>query len=105
MGIHDAPVHSVTLSANSQIVATASWDGTVKLCNFFDNEPIRTLGGPAEGETHDTKIMNGLYAVAFSKTAPSLLGCTSCDKCVYLWNHVTGEQVSKLVGHGDEVNG
>merc|ERR1740127_43141 len=49
--------------------------------------------------------MNGLYSVAFAKTAPSILGCTSCNKCVYLWNHQTGQLVSKLMGHTDEVNG
>ncbi|CAK0827124.1 unnamed protein product [Prorocentrum cordatum] len=34
-----------------------------------------------------------------------ILGCTSCDKNVYLWKHTTGELLKKLTGHSNEVNG
>merc|ERR1712217_779863 len=36
---------------------------------------------------------------------PNILGCTSCDHKVYLWNTEKGEQTTKLTGHTDEVNG
>merc|ERR1719345_482590 len=49
--------------------------------------------------------MGGLYSVMFAKTHHDILGCTSCDRSVYLWNHTTGRMFLKLDGHSDEVNG
>mmetsp|Transcript_29474 Transcript_29474/g.84369 ORF Transcript_29474/g.84369 Transcript_29474/m.84369 type:complete len:423 (+) Transcript_29474:56-1324(+) len=102
---HKGPVHSVTIGAAStmdmasDLVATASWDATVKLNGLDESEPVRQLGGD-----QGPKTMGGLYSVAFSKTSPEVLGCTSCDKNVYLWNHKTGVLTNMLVGHTDEVN-
>jgi len=101
--IHDAPVHSVTMGPNNDMVATASWDASIKLYNLVAEEVVRTLG-PYSEDTGEHK-MGGLYCAAFAKTNPDILGCTSCDKCVYLWNYNSGEMVKKLSGHQDEVNG
>lgn len=109
---HDQPVHSVAIprqlpSRQSRaIVASASWDGAVNLYNLQnlcqspgskDSQVVSTLGGSSE--------MGGLYSVAFAKTEATVLGCTSADKSVYLWNHVEGKRLHKLSGHTDEVNG
>jgi len=102
--IHDNPVHSVTMNPSSEVVATASWDATVKLYDLAKGEVIKTLG-PYKGDGEENNIMGGLYAVAFAKSAPHILGCTSCDKNVYLWNHTTGKLIRTLDGHTDEVNG
>merc|ERR1711907_101958 len=48
--------------------------------------------------------MAGLYSVGFAKTQENLLGCTSCDNCVYLWDTDSGQQLKALSGHRDEVN-
>jgi len=95
--LHDSPVHSVTMNPSSELLATASWDAVVKLYDMANHEVVKTLG---VGDK-----MGGLYAVAFAKSAPHILGCTSSDKYVYLWNHTTGELIHKLAGHTDEVNG
>merc|ERR1719158_1309648 len=103
--IHEAPVHSVCISQAQQdepMVATASWDTTVKLFNLAHGEVVRTLGGSKQFSEQGQ--MGGLYSVAFAKTSPSLLGCTSCDSHVYLWQHASGT-VNRLQGHTDEVNG
>lgn len=101
--IHESQVHSVAMDQESKHIATASWDGTVKLYNLAEDKVVNTLGEVVEiGEEGK---MSGLYAVAFAKTANDVLGCTSCDKSVYLWNHQTGRLISKLTGHSDEVNG
>jgi len=106
--IHDAPVHSVTMRIPESghqnqhehpEIATASWDATVKLYNLASEEVVKVLG------TQEDSKMGGLYSVAFAKTAPNILGCTSCDKTVYLWDHKEGTMKTKLVGHQDEVNG
>jgi WD40 repeat protein len=99
--IHTAPVHSVTMSKDSEVIATASWDQTCKLYELSTGRVIRTLG---EGVDPDQK-MNGLYAVAFAKTQDNIMGCTSCDKSVYLWDHQKGVLLNKLTGHTNEVNG
>lgn len=98
---HTAPVHSVTTAPSGDIVATASWDATVKLHSLTSDEVVRTLGGTEAGEAK----MGGLYSVAFAATAPEILGCTSCDRSIYLWNHAEGKLLLKLTGHLDEVNG
>lgn len=81
-------------------MATASWDATLNLYDLAKGEVVRTLG-PIAGEGK----AGGLYSVAFAKTSPDILGCTSCDKSIYLWKHTTGELASKLSKHTDEVNG
>jgi len=97
--LHTEPVHSVAMYKDSKMVATASWDKTIKCYELSTGVTLRTLGGTADSE------MSGLYAVAFAKTQDDILGTTSCDKNVYLWRHTTGEMLKKLVGHENEVNG
>jgi len=106
---HKAPVHSVAMSPNSKYCASASWDASVNIYDFGSNDtkdPKRTLGGEKT-----PGAPGGLYSVAFAKTFPDLLGCTSVDKCIYLWNYKTGEMKHKFRGgtgdkaHEDEVNG
>jgi len=98
--IHAGPVHSVAMGTDMDIVATASWDSTAKLYNLRTDEVVRTFSESQDGD----EKMAGLYAIAFAKTMPEVLGCTSCDKSVYLWNHHTGKLLSKLTGHTNEVN-
>lgn len=102
---HKAPVHSVAMSEDSTRFVTASWDATMHVFDLTRKELDKTL---RKQNAVRSEQMGGLYSVAFSKTAPEILGCTSVDKHVYLWNHVTGQQISKLggeKGHQDEVNG
>lgn len=97
--LHTEPVHSVAMYKDSKMVATASWDRTIKCYELATGVTQRTLGGTPDCEMH------GLYSVAFAKTQDDILGCTSCDKNVYLWKHTTGELLKKLTGHSNEVNG
>jgi len=101
IGIHGAPVHAVSMFKDSTMVATASWDQTAKLYELASGQVVKTLGDTGDNESQ----MHGLYAVAFTKTQDDILGCTSCDKSVYLWNHKEGTMLRKLTGHADEVNG
>jgi len=99
---HHAPVHSVAMYKDSRTIATASWDTTCRIWDLENKEVVRTLGDPTE---EGSNRMGGLYAVAFAKTVDNILGCASCDKSVYLWDHKTGEFLNRLTGHSDEVNG
>merc|ERR1719326_784273 len=73
-----------------------------KLYNLNTDSVVCTLG---DCETGEEGKMGGLYCVAFAKTVPDVIGCTSADKSVYLWNIQTGRLSAKLLGHTDEVNG
>lgn len=99
IAVHNAPVHSVAMGRD-HVVASASWDATVKLYSLSKQEVVQTLGCK---DAAGNSTMGGLYAVAFAKTVPDVLGCTSADKSVYLWKD--GSMAHKLVGHQDEVNG
>jgi WD40 repeat protein len=100
--LHEAPVHSVAMAPTGDMVATASWDSTCKLYSFNTDSVVCTLG---DCETGEEGKMGGLYCVAFAKTVGDIIGCTSADKSVYLWNYQTGRLSAKLLGHTDEVNG
>mmetsp|Transcript_150110 Transcript_150110/g.279829 ORF Transcript_150110/g.279829 Transcript_150110/m.279829 type:complete len:437 (+) Transcript_150110:130-1440(+) len=104
--IHDAPVHSVVMGPNSNFFATASWDATVRFYDFACEEVVKTFGKATPPGTDSAPgDMKGLYSVALAKTDSRILGCTSCDKNVYLWNCETNENFKVLKGHEDEVNG
>lgn len=104
---HDLAVHSVAFKPNTKIFASASWDAKVNLMDIDSNSVVASfnqLNKPGE-------VMGGLYSVAFSKAitqsiaAGDILGCTSCDQNVYLWDCKKGEHLRTLKGHTDEVNG
>jgi WD40 repeat protein len=112
---HSQPVHTVAVRTgksddpanlrDSVTIATGSWDKTISLLQLGDSgDPkTRTLG------TGDS--MGGLYSCAFSKTIPDVLGCTSADKKIYLWDFCNEKLLHTLphgdsnTGHTDEVNG
>jgi WD40 repeat protein len=89
----------VAINAETTLLATASWDSTVKLYDLQSQEVIRTMG------SEESEKMSGLYSIAFSKTQAEILGCTSADYNVYLWNYNTGALQCALRGHENEVNG
>lgn len=109
--VHDQPVHSVKIATEDRglgtAMATASWEGQLKIVDYVTEE-TGEWSTKATFQNYDkvkeTK-MGGLYSVAFAKATPDLIGCTSCDKNVYLWNTKKRECVAVLRGHGDEVNG
>lgn len=105
-------VHSVAISRNSELMATANWKGELIVSHCDLKEPRRHIFQ----EFVPGKEMKGLYACAFSQIHPSIVGCTSVDKNVYLWNYETkqcevfGEgdsrpNATRADGHKDEVNG
>jgi WD40 repeat protein len=99
--IHTAQVHGVAMGKSSEVIATASWDQTVKIFNLKANEVVRTFNMIPHSNQNE---LRGLYSIAFAKTCDELIGCTSSDKSTYLWNHESGELKHRFVGHTDEVN-
>lgn len=110
---HSQPVHSVTRAwvpapgrSTGCLTATASWDKTIQiydLDNEDENALLATIGNPDGNEEGD---MGGLYCVEFARIPDfsHIIGCASADNNGYLWNHETGEFLSRLEGHTNEVN-
>jgi len=74
------------------LLASGSWDKTIKLWNVKTGECIRTLNG------HDGMV----YSVSFDREG--LLASGSWDNTIKLWNVKTGECIRTLNEHRDYVN-
>ena len=84
---------SSTFSRDGSLLASGSFDGTVKLWDVATQDYIAAL----EGHT------DGVWSVAFSPDG-SLLATASSDSTVKLWNVQTKESIATLEGHRWEVS-
>jgi WD40 repeat protein len=83
---HTAPVMGATFSPNGQMIASASWDSTIKLWTPRGQE-LKTLKG------HSGELWN----VVFSPDGKTLASASS-DQTVKLWN-IDGTELHTLTGH------
>ena len=79
-------------SADGQIIASASYDGTIKLWNARSFQEIASFIG------HEATVAD----VAFSPNS-SIIASASDDKAIKLWDINTGQEVATLKGHTGEV--
>jgi ribosome assembly protein 4 len=89
---HQKPINHVTFSPNGHLIASASFDNSVKLWNARDGSFIHTLRG------HVAPV----YRVVFSPDS-SLLVSGSRDTTLKCWDVRTGKLMKDLPGHQDEV--
>jgi len=89
---HTDVVHSVSFSPDGQILASGSWDDTIKLWRVSDGSLIGTL----EGHTL------GVNSVSFSPDG-QILASGSWDKTIKLWRVSDGSLIRTLTGHTDYV--
>src|ERR1043165_6504216 len=90
---HDGLVHAVAFSNDGKVLATASFDSTVKLWDFATGKESQVLKGHTKG----------VNAVAFNKDG-SLVATGSADNSIRLWNPKDGKLVKELAkAHGDSV--
>src|SRR5436190_23533472 len=90
---HGHAVWSVAFSHDSALVASASYDQTVRLWRAATGECVQELKGH-RGEVN---------SVAFSHDS-ALLAALPIDATVRLWRAATGECVQELKGHRRGVN-
>jgi serine/threonine protein kinase/WD40 repeat protein len=82
---HKNNIAQIAVAPNNQLVATASWDGTVGLWELGSGKRLQTLRGHKAG----------VYQVAFSPDGRTLASAGE-DGMVKLWNLATGRPVGTL---------
>ena len=91
---HTAGVNSVAFSlVDATLLATGSWDRTIKLWDVVTQQDIATLEGH----------MSGVNSVVFSSDGVTL-ATGSWDGTVKLWDVTTQQDIATLEGHMSGVN-
>jgi actin-like ATPase involved in cell morphogenesis len=90
---HTNTVYAVAFAPDSELLASGSWDKTVKLWEVASGRELRTLSG------HTDRV----YAAAVSPDG-RLLASGSHDKTIKLWEVASGRELWTLSGHTNEVH-
>lgn len=104
LGRHQGKVASLAVSPVANMIASASWDGTVGLWPLATDQ--RELLGPivdAENPVFLTGHKQGVNDVVFSQDGKRLFSA-STDGTIRVWDVITGTQTQLLVSHGFGVN-
>ena len=83
---HTSRAYSVAFSRNGTVLASASWDGTIKLWDMKSGRELRTLAGHSWG----------VYRAVFSPDGKQLASA-SRDATVKIWDTATGSNTRTLV--------
>ncbi|MEG4419922.1 WD40 repeat domain-containing protein, partial [Microcoleus sp. LAD1_D5] len=89
---HSEGVISVAFSPDGKTLASASYDGTIKVWNLQSQKPIATLAGHSEG----------VISVAFSPDGKTLASASD-DKTIKVWNLQSQKPIATLAGHSTSV--
>ncbi len=87
---HTGFVDSVVFSPDGKLVASASWDKTIKLWNVETGKEIKSLIG-------HTSLVG---SIAFSPDGKNLAS-ESLDNSIKLWNVETGKEVKSFAGYNE----
>jgi WD40 repeat protein len=90
---HQATISQIKYSPDGKIIASASWDQTIKLWNAQTGELINTLKG----------YQDGINSIVFSPDSQTLIS-TGEDKTIKIWNLVGQAKLIKtFTGHTDSI--
>lgn len=90
---HTGKVDSIAFSHDGKILASGSWDNTVRLWDVDTHKEITSLTG------HTGPV----YSVAFSRDG-KILASGSYDRTIRLWDVATHTNIVTLIGHKDAVS-
>ncbi|XP_041067290.1 PWP2 small subunit processome component isoform X1 [Carcharodon carcharias] len=87
---HEGPISSLSFSPSHTLLASASWDKTVKLWDMFDS-----------WKTKETLVLNSdVLDVAFRPDGKELAVVT-LDGQITFWDHQNAEQIGSIEGRHD----
>jgi WD40 repeat protein/uncharacterized caspase-like protein len=90
---HQATISQIKYSPDGKIIASASWDQTIKLWQAQTGELINTLKGDQDG----------INSIVFSPDSQTLISAGE-DKTIKIWNLVGQAKLIKtLTGHTDSI--
>lgn len=90
---HEGPIACLAFSAQTSVLASGSWDGTLKLWDVYQNHCIETF-------EHGCDIL----AVAFRPDGKEVC-CSATNGNIYFWDIDGGEQVALIEGRRDIAGG
>ncbi|KAL3685326.1 hypothetical protein R1sor_003348 [Riccia sorocarpa] len=91
---HEGPVYSLTFSPVDELLASSSWDKTVRLWDVFKGK------GGVETFTHTHEVL----ALAYRPDGKQL-ACTTLDGSIHLWDPLEGVLMHTIEGRRDIAGG
>ncbi|MBD2363161.1 PD40 domain-containing protein [Anabaena minutissima FACHB-250] len=115
---HFDEVRDVAFSPDSQILASGSIDGAIKLWNVKTAELIRTINENAEERyklsfqayiknpqlNKNIRNTESIKCITFNHQGSILASSSSTINTINLWNPITGQLIRTLSGHSSPVN-
>ncbi|XP_050232821.1 periodic tryptophan protein 2 [Mercurialis annua] len=91
---HEGPVHGLTFSPTNAVLASSSWDKTVRLWDVFEGK------GSVEPFTHTHDVLTVVY-----RPDGRQLACSSLDGQIHFWDPVDGLLMYTIEGRRDIAGG
>jgi WD40 repeat protein len=90
---HTSDVHGLAISPSGALIASGSFDGTVRLWDIANARELRCFNGH----------LGVVNCVAFSPDGWRIISAGSADRVLRLWDTETGQQLCRMEGHTDNV--
>ncbi|GER48410.1 periodic tryptophan protein 2 [Striga asiatica] len=91
---HEGPVHGLMFSPTSAILASSSWDKTVRLWDIYEGK----AGVESFGHTHD--VLTLVY-----RPDGKQLACSTLDGQIHFWDPLEGVEMFTIEGRRDIAGG
>ncbi|CAI0547794.1 unnamed protein product, partial [Linum tenue] len=91
---HEGPVHGLMFSPTSAILASSSWDKTVRLWDIFEGK------GAVETFSHTHDVLTVVY-----RPDGKQLACSTLDGQIHFWDPIDGSLMYTIEGRRDIAGG
>ncbi|XP_044487276.1 periodic tryptophan protein 2 [Mangifera indica] len=91
---HEGPVHGLAFSPTNAVLASSSWDKTVRLWDVFEGK------GSVESFPHTHDVLTVVY-----RPDGRQLACSTLDGLIHFWDPINGELMYTIEGRRDIAGG